>query len=60
MPGGGFPLVRWGSWLAIGSIAWYTWNVARVAWRSGNRSGAAIVGALALTALLFPAAMLLR
>ncbi|HLN60688.1 MAG TPA: hypothetical protein VK464_03980 [Symbiobacteriaceae bacterium] len=42
-----------------GCVGWYTVNVARLAWRHGNKAGAAAVGALALIAFALPTALLL-
>lgn len=51
-------MLKWGSFLIICAIAWYTMNVARVAWRSGNKTGAAMVAVVAFIALAFPSGML--
>ncbi len=42
-----------------GCVGWYTVNVARLAWRSGNKAGAAATGVLALVAVALPTALLL-
>jgi hypothetical protein len=44
--------------LVITAVAWYTLNVARVAWRDGNKSGAVTVGILAVVAFLMPTLVL--
>lgn len=37
----------WISICIVAAVAWYTFNLARVAWRGGNRGGAAGVAILA-------------
>jgi hypothetical protein len=40
--------------LIAAGTSWYTINLARVAWRDGNRWGAAVVGVLAAVAFALP------
>jgi hypothetical protein len=51
--------MKWVGLLLVTGIAWYTFNVARLAWRDGNKAGAFMVGALALLAFVFPTLVLL-
>ena len=42
--------------IMVGSatVAWYTFNLARLQWQRQNRAGAALTAGLALTTFLFP------
>lgn len=50
--------MKWIALAMVAAVAWYTVNVARLAWQSDQKGGAFVVGLLALTAFLLPALML--
>ena len=48
-----------GSFVAPVLIGWYTFNIARLAWGGGNKTGAVLTAVLAVLAAAFPVAVVL-
>lgn len=52
--------MKWMALAAVASVAWYTFNSARLAWQSGQKGGAFIVGLLALVTFALPTVLLFK
>lgn len=51
-------MIKWISVGIVSGVTWYILNAARVAWREGNKGGAAVISVLAATAFAIPIGLL--